>query len=246
MPTLELRNKIWDAQTQIKTERLKPQRSNDFADLIESFANLLIETGENEPDHQQKFETYWSKEMKRRFRLSGFDRVLPEDAFVNFLLQFETKSLLYPTDSKHVIADFLNRYTTKIGDGLQNAIPFQTDITELKYDKDIFAPTMRLLSTMRNYRDDGDEKTQLAYDYFNQNFDKRNAQTAYNSFNDSVQSLDLENTVKSAVYLLISAIDKGLVPFLQNAAHDLLSSPDGLPDELPSVKLYKQNETTIN
>jgi len=102
---------------------------------------------------------------------------------------------------------------------------------------------MRLLSAMRNYRDDGDEKTQLAYDYFNQNFDKRNAQTAYNSFNDSVQSLDLDNTVKSAVYLLISAMDKGLILFMENAAHDLLSSPNGLPDELSSIGFYKQNET---
>jgi len=181
--------------------------------------------------------------MKRRYKLSGFDRVLPEDAFVNFLLQFETKSLLYPTDAKHVIADFLNRYTTKIGDGLQNVVPFQTDIQELKYDKDIFAPTMRLLSAMRSYHDDGDEKTQLAYDYLNQNFDKRNAQTAYISFSDSVQSLHLDNTVKSAVYLLISAMDKGLIPFMENAAHDLLSSPNGLPDELSSIGFYKQNET---
>lgn len=243
MPTLELRNQIWNTQTQIKTERLKPQRSNNFASLIDAFADLLTQTGENEPDHPQRFETYWTKEMKRRHKLSGFDRVLPEDAFVNFLLQFETKSMLYPTDSKHVIADFLNRFTTKIGDGLQNVVPFQSETQELKYDKDIFQPTMRLLSAMRSYRDDGDEKTQLAYAYFNQHWDERSAQTTYNSFADSVQSLGLSNTVKSAVYLLISAIDKGLIPFMENAAHDLLASPDGLPEELPSVKLYKQNET---
>jgi len=93
-------------------------------------------------------------------------------------------------------ADFLNRYTTKIANGLENTVPFQTDIQELRFNKDIFAPTMRLLTAMRSYHNDQDEKTQLVYDFFNQNFDKRSAQISYHSFGDSVQTLSLTHTAK--------------------------------------------------
>src|SRR5690349_1678851 len=95
---------------------------------------------------------------------------------------------------------------------------------------------------MRTYKND-QHIDSLAYDYLNANWQSHSADNAFTSFVDCVASFELSTDMKVALFALLTAVDAGVISFMQDVANDLSKERDELPEFLPSVHLVNQGKT---
>lgn len=232
--TQELAEKIEQTKLDIETERMSPNRSNNYQELINAFQKAMP---------RDQFLSDWAKAMINLSVKCQFRFVIHEDAFSNFLSELETNTSLYPSEAKSTVSEFLHRFQAQ-RDGLQNVIPFKPYEYPLLYDEDKSLATQHMLRAMNKYANDGD-KDQLCYDYFNENWDKRSSHVVFENFDDVIAPFELNNKSKFLLFVLLGAIQQGVVTYMSNIQNELFDSGDELPEKLKSVNLSKQAQTDV-
>ena len=222
-PTTELVLAIKKAQQTIDTEYTQPNRTNTFDELFAAFAQLLVMQNES-------FSNAWISAMMQLYDLSNFWAAFGRDSFGIVLNTMATRSQSFSQDAPLVLEAFLKRFH-RDGEEMAEFGPLSDAI---RYEEDPIVLVHQFLFKCKNYFND-QHLDALAYSFLNS--DGQNL-----TFAQAAGSVEGDDTLKKAIYVLMGAANAGVFDFV-NRLRGELASVSELPNYLRSVGLARSGVT---